>query len=336
MPQSRPAQKTNDAVMARGSASGGEDTRRQSKSNTSRPPPERQGSRDSATTIMSQDSVATSIDDTSSPVEDMINAALDDLVFPHPSRQSTLPPSQPPKNLSPVVESPSVGGTSPVRYPQIPRPQSSNKYKAPGPNKRPLPNPLISRIIAGQQLEEPMRDSPTLGLVEPVQSRQGSLNNNPYLRPAGSPSPNPTQQQQQQQQSRKASDRAQLPSQRLSVYDAYNDPSSQQQRPAAYPNPSQAPLRFRPAEQTLPNRPRLAPGQAYGPPAQQRSFSPSQAYMPSPPSASSSEMSNQPQGVVVRSVDYGRRYDAHSTTAPGWKPQLVPRRQGDDLYLSVQ
>ncbi|CAN8105982.1 unnamed protein product [Discula destructiva] len=372
MPRYMPPYTANGSGMKRnsGSGGGGRGSQRRSRNDARRLPPERQFSRDSATTIMSQDSVATTIAD-SSPVEDMINAVLDDLAFPVSSRQPpqySMPPPQQGNNnnnsnnkLSPVVESPAAGRNSPVRYPQIPRAQSTtsnNKYKALGPNKRPLPNPLLARI-AGQE-QRPLKDSPTLGLIDPVQNRPGSNpSDNPHLRPAGSSAMNTTTQQQQQQQHLKASDRALLPSQRLSVYDAYNDPSThpqqrrqqqqqqQQQAPAAYPSPQSPPRSQGPQHRASPSpppqRPKLVPGQAYGQPAfDQRTRSPLEAYTPSPPSTSSAEeyprraYYQPPQGVVVRSVDDGRARDAHSTTLLGWRPQLTPRRQGDELYLSVQ
>lgn len=234
-----PQQPTLTEAMLRGGGGGGGGggfRRRSSTRNDQQRPaaPERQTSRDSATTIMSVDSVSTDIAD-SSPVEDMINAALDDLVFPQPSRQlqrSSLQQQQQQqqqgtatnnRNLSPVVESPAPapGRASPVRYPQIPPAQSNsstatsnNKYQALGPNKRPLPNPLLVRLAAQEQ-QQPLKDSPTLGALAAQQQQQSRG------RQGSPPSLN-----NQQQHQRKPSDRALLPSQRLSVYDAYNDPVS--------------------------------------------------------------------------------------------------------------
>lgn len=109
--------------------------------------------RDSATTIMSQDSATTIAD---SPVE---AATLAD--FPLPARTTSLRQRQSvmqQRNLSPVVESP---GRSPVRYPDIPRSQSNGNIKAQGagPWKQPLPNPVMTRFAEQSQLS----DSPTLG-----------------------------------------------------------------------------------------------------------------------------------------------------------------------------
>lgn len=137
-----------------------------------RPPPERQMVRDSAATVMSQESATTIIAD--SPVE---AAAVADL--PLPARTSSLRQQrQSARNLSPVVESP---GRSPVTYPDIPRSQSNNSINESRPRdfsggKRPLPNPIATRLAVQRQFS----DSPTLGDAQAAMSSArpaGSLRN---------------------------------------------------------------------------------------------------------------------------------------------------------------
>lgn len=146
----------------------------QEKRSDRRAPPERQVVRDSAATVMSQESATTIIAD--SPVEAV--AVAD---FPLPARTSSLRQQrQSARNLSPVVESP---GRSPVTYPDIPRSQSNNSINENKPRdfsgskrpplnhsinenkrdfsggKRPLPNPIATRLAVQRQFS----DSPTLG-----------------------------------------------------------------------------------------------------------------------------------------------------------------------------
>lgn len=122
--------------------------------------------RDSATTIMSQDSATTIAD---SPVE---AASFAD--FPLPARTTSLRQRQSTTqqgNLSPVVESP---GRSPVTYPDIPRSQSNGniRVQSAGSVKRTPPNPAVKRMAAqAAQLS----DSPTLGATtDPARPAQAS------------------------------------------------------------------------------------------------------------------------------------------------------------------
>lgn len=340
------------------SGSGKGSRKRRKSDGTRRLPPERQGSRDSATTIMSQDSATTIAD---SPVEEMINAVLRE--FPLPSRQASLPEQQHQQqqqqqvDLSPVLESP---GRSPVQYPAIPRSQSITINKRRSLAPRPLPNPVLAQMKQGAAAK-PLKDSPTLGLLEPA--RPVPSDRNPAAaRSAGSSNT----------QARKPSDRALLPSQsharheRLSSYDAYNDPSTTKtgaQMPSMYAHPGQPP----------------APGQ-YRPRPPYRAPSPSQEYS-SPPSAPeaaryypSSANPSMNSALLAKRLgaeraaefqrieqqqQYQQRRYAHEQAkwsrqnanqnggeqqvempalpaTPGWKPQLTPKRKGDDLYLSVK
>lgn len=43
-----------------------------------------------------------------------------------------------------------------------------------------------------------------------------------------------------------------------------------------------------------------------------------------------------PRGVVYRQAGKARESDVPLPATPGWKPQLTPKRRGDDLFLSVQ
>lgn len=218
-------------------------------------PPERQMLRDSATTIMSQESATTIAD---SPVE---AATLAD--FPLPARTSSLRHRQSAtqqRNLSPVVESP---GRSPVRYPDIPRSQSNGNIRAQSAGgKKPLPNPALKRVAAQPQLN----DSPTLGATDTARPAQAAARRDltpnqgpkPYRIPAAQASLNPHPDRKQREvrtgspnmhgedqvlvvpkKRAPATDRARLPSQSnsqslshapstygpVSIYDAYNDPS---------------------------------------------------------------------------------------------------------------
>lgn len=244
-----------------------------------RRPPERQMSRDSAATIMSQDSATTIAD---SPVEDA-RSVMDS--FPLPKRRSSLPQQQPLQqqgSLSPVVESP---GRSPVTYPNIPRPQSSKRRKSTG--KRPLPHPNVARM---QQQGQPFHDSPTLGAIDAVRpvhvgahDRKGSLNPYPDRNPGQvrTGSPNMQGPDEITVLKQRTTDRARLPSQSqsrygpLSIYDAYNDPSrpvSIQPPPSMYVSPPQT---YEPSPQTQQND----------------VFPQPPTFMPSPPSATDADAS---------------------------------------------
>lgn len=270
--------------------------RRQSKGEAAGGLPGCQLSRDSAATMMSMDSATTIAD---SPIE----ATFED--FPLPARTSSLAlqrqsSTHPQGSLSPVVESP---GRSPVTYPHIPRPQSSNNWKSLGGKKRPLPNPVL-RSLGGAPLSE-SSDSPTLGAMPNSRPSQGQTSyysshphapmparktspTNPYpdrnpgeIR-TGSPNMQDARDEIVVQKRRGATDRARLPSQQtqsrygpLSIYGAYNDPS-----PPGSSQPS-LPSTHAPQQQQY---------QAYQPPPQPRQdgFPARQeppTFLPSPPSA---------------------------------------------------
>lgn len=159
-----------DTSMSRGQAlpqnDGGPRALSQKRRSGRKSTSEQRVARDSAATVMSQDSATTIIAD--SPVESATLAA-----FPLPARTASLRQRQSgtqQRNLSPVVESP---GRSPVSYPEIPRSQSNGSIvvaQGAGIAKRQLQNPAMKRIAA----QTPFADSPTLpmtaALTRPVQA----------------------------------------------------------------------------------------------------------------------------------------------------------------------
>lgn len=251
----------------------------------------RRSSRDSATTITSTDSSTTIAD---SPVEGL-SAALDD--FPIPNRMSGVPADK--VNLSPVAE-------SPVRYPEIPRSQSSNWRRSiigQGSNAPARP-PLVrmknhtpagvlrdgATLVAVDSrprvVTPPSAARPSRGQISGSAQRKGSNphpDRNPGAVRSGSPDilpGEPASLSVPKKRGGAATDRASLPSQSrphgpTSVYDAYNDPSGQQPLPVhpalrTYPTP--------PWEQQQQQAPYLSPP-SWG------MFSPPRAFAPAPLSA---------------------------------------------------
>ncbi|EOO04152.1 hypothetical protein UCRPA7_321 [Phaeoacremonium minimum UCRPA7] len=284
--------------------------------------------RERSDTMFSHDSATTIASSTSGAMD-----GIDDFsAFPEP-------PHGQQGSLSPVVESPHSGGTSPVTYPKIPRPRSGSNKAAPGLKLFP-PAVKYEYTPAGQP-------SPTLGLANlvntdvpdvPVPPSQQGLpsQQQPYSgvrRPGLNPFPNrnPGQVRNGSPNMPQEENNGAMP-QPLSISTGGGSGNGGWSRPMMPPQPEPTPDEqsvvspsvslHSNASSLLAKRlgadraAALAMGEGNGKKA--------------PPAKWKRQQGPGTPGFLVD--------DTHVPlpATPGWQPKLTPTRRGDDLFLSVQ